>query len=199
MRPWTSYALCEIAKRLLSHRPGLASLDPGEPIERVLERINALAPDEPRVMMFNARVETDLGLVAERLAEGAVPPEGDDGFQPSFRLIYGRLGSKICLLPHFPQEMPEVQEYRLRIAAILENLEDGTHPNIRRAVAVPADGTRTYATVTFYQETDGTREFARFSWRKDLREADAVWLLKDSWTRLRSKQVFGSRRPSLPS
>lgn len=199
MRPWTSYALCEIAKRLIGHRPGLASLDSGEPIDRVLERINALAPDEPRVMMFNARVETDLGLVTERLVEGALPPEGDDDFQPSFRLIYGRLGDRICLLPHFPQEMPEVQEYRLRIATILEGMEDGAHPNIRRAVAVPTRGTRTYATVTFYQETDGPREFARFSWRKDLREVDAVWLLKDSWTRLRGRQVFGQRRPSLPS
>jgi hypothetical protein len=200
MLPWTSKVLCDFAQLMFSHRKEILELDPDEPIDTILERINALASNEPKLMLLNVRVETDLGLLVERLVEGQEPPEGDDGFHPLYRLVYGRLGSKTCLLPYFPQEPPESEEYRLRFAVLLEAMEDGTHPNLLRQVALPLRGARTYAAITFYKESAGPRLFARFAWRKDMQETDAVWLLKDAWVRWRTGQHI--RRPptlDLPS
>lgn len=192
MIPWTARVLCAFAQIQMPHRPELRTLDETRPISDVLARINALVPDEPKVMMLNARVETDQGLLRERLVEGREPAD-DDGYHPAYRLLYGRLGDTISMLPYFPPE--EGAEYRDRIDAIMAAMADGAHPNIRREVAVPTQGTRTYATITFYRESDGPGAFARFSWRKDLRETDAAWLIKDAWTRL-CRRNAAARLPS---
>lgn len=193
MTPWTSRVLCNFAQLMMSHRKEILALDPDEPIENLLERINTLMSTEPKLMLLNVRVETDRGLLVERLVEGQEPPEGDDGFHPLYRLVYGRLGTKTCLLPYYPQQAPESEEYRLRFGALLEGMRDGTHPNILRQVALPLRGARTYAALTFYKESSGPRLFARFAWRKDMAEADAVWLIKDAWKRWRTGQH--NRRP----
>lgn len=184
MRRWNSLELCTFARITMPHRRELSALDPNAPIGDVLDRINALVPDDPRVMMMNVRVEIDQGLLKERLVEGAEPPEGDTFFSPTYRLVYGRLGAKTFLLPFFPQEAPESIEYAARLVAIMERLPDGTHENIVREVAVPRDGARTYAAITFYTEAAGDRAFARFAWRADMDAQDAAWLLKDAWARL---------------
>jgi hypothetical protein len=200
MRKWNSGELCAFARITMPHRPEFRLLNPKLSIEMLLERINTLVDDDPRVMMINARVEIDLGRVTERLAEGAEPDEGDAFFSPTYRLVFGRLGTRTFLLPFFPQEPPDSIEYASRLVAIMERLPDGTHPNAVRSVAMPTRGARTYAAITFYTESGGDREFARFAWRADMDERDAAWLLKDAWARLcRHLDARRFRPPALPS
>jgi hypothetical protein len=186
MNPWTSEVLCDFAKLMMSHNKEILALDSQMPIESLLERINMIASNEPKVMLLNVRVETDLGLLVERLIDGEEPSEGDDGFHPHYRVIYGRLGTQTCLLPYFPPEQPDFEEYRLLFGALLNELKDGAHPNVQRGVVLPLTGARTYAALTFYKESSGPRSFVRFARRTDMREIDAVWLMKDAWARWRT-------------
>src|SRR5574338_287591 len=104
MRPWTGLELCQMAMKLFGRHPELLSLDPDVPVATLLEAINAACRDEPSLMLINARVEGDLGLLETRVIEGALPPEGDDDFVLKAQLLIGRFGGNIVLAPFTPNE-----------------------------------------------------------------------------------------------
>ena len=134
------------------------------------------------MMIINARVETDLGLIGERLLEGRVPPEGDDSFYPACRVILGRTGSSMLFGPFIPTDRSGVPPYLPRIQRLIAGLPDPppAYPNV--LPLLPPDGPRTYAALIFYEDGGG-REFVRFAWRKDIGESHAAMFFKDAWYR----------------